>query len=116
MLLNVQIAFSFLTANTELVSNTESRCLGINAAAPYPKKNTHFDEACWKGNTAKDNIVRRSMPHAQQKFTNVRLGPLTVDLKSPDNYGHRYHKSRDIFLTNTSFVGKLQKYLHTMDH
>ena len=89
-------------------SNRDSRFLGINAASPYPKKDTPFDEACWKGNTAKDNIVRRSMPHAQQKFTNVRLGPLlTVDLKSPDNYGHKYHKSRDIFLTNTSFVGKL---------
>ena len=88
-------------------SNTESRCLGINATAPYPKKDTPFEEACWKGNTAKDNIVRRSMPHAQKKFTNVRLGPLTVDLKSPDNYGHKYHKSRDILLKNTSFVGKL---------
>ena len=80
----------------------------MNAAATYPKKDTHVDEAFWKGNTAKDNIVRRSMPHAQQKFTNVRLGPLlTVDLKSPDNYGHKYHKSQDIFLKNTSFVGKL---------
>ena len=107
MLVDVQIAFLFLTANTELDSNTESRCLGINAAAPYPKKDIPFDNASWKGNTAKATIVRRSMPHGQQKFTNVRLGPLNVDLNSPENYGHKYHKSRDILLKNTSFVGKL---------
>ena len=88
-------------------SNRDSRFLGINAASPYPKKDTPFDEACWKGNTAQDNIARRSMPHAQPQNTNVRLGPLTVDLKSPDNYGHKYQKSRNIPLKNTSFVGKL---------
>ena len=80
---------------------------GINGASPHPKKDAPFDKARWKENSAKGNIFRRIMPHEQQKFTAVSVNPLTVDLKSTENYGHRCPRSPGIFSRNAIFVGKL---------
>ena len=87
--------------------STGSPYPGINGASPHPKKDAPFDEARWKGNSAKDNILRRIMPHAQHKFTAVNVDPLTVDLKSTENCEHRCSKSPGIFSRNAMFVGKL---------
>ena len=109
ILLHVQIAFIFYTANNELDYSTGSPYPGINGASIHPKKDAPFDEARWKENSAKGNIFRRIMPHAQQKLTAVNVDPLIVDLKSTENYGHRFPKSPGIS-RNAIFVGKLQKY------